>query len=126
MNFLPAGGASRSIAPNLIYTSCDGTILAGVFKYSDAIKNPDGHFNYRKRLHPNINVIRFTLCSIKGLFTPKTPFSPPPPNYRRIISTPKIGGGIPPLLKNRPLRQAKFILARLLAPYALTRGLGQK
>src|ERR1041385_6643132 len=40
--YLPAGGASRSIAPNLIYTSCDGTILAGVFKYSDAINNPDG------------------------------------------------------------------------------------
>src|ERR1051326_3413254 len=119
-------GASRSSAPTFIYTSCAGTILAGVFKYSDAIKNPDGNFNYRKRLHPNINGIRFTLCSIKGLFTPKNPKTPPPPNYRRIISTPKIGGGIPPLLKNRPLRQAKFILARLLAPYALTRGLGQK
>src|ERR1051326_898691 len=78
---LPAGGASRSIAPNLVYTSCDGTILAGVFKYRDAIKNPDGKFNYRKRLHPNINEIRFTLCSIKGLFTPKTPKNPknPPP-----------------------------------------------
>src|ERR1051326_5263237 len=126
---LPAGGASRSSAPTLIHTSCDGTILAGVFKYSDAIKNPDGKFNYRKRLHPNINEIRFILCSIKELFTPKpqkTPKTPPPPNNRRIISTPKIGGGVPPLLKNRPLRQAKFILARLLAPYALTRGLGQK
>ena len=43
-----------------------------------------------------------------------------------IISTPKIGGGVPPLSKNRPLRQAKFILARLLAPYAQVRGLGQK
>src|ERR1051326_3907441 len=40
---LPAGGASRSIAPNLIHTSCDGTILAGVFEYSDAINNPDGN-----------------------------------------------------------------------------------
>src|ERR1051326_3875188 len=126
MNFLPAGGASRSIAPNLVYTSCDGTILAGVFKYSDAIKNPDGNFNYRKRLHPNINVIRFTLCSIKGLFTPKNPTHPPPQNPRLNITPPKTGGGVPPLLKNRPLRQAKFILARLLAPYALTRGLGQK
>src|ERR1051326_7087905 len=79
---LPAGGASRSIAPNLIYTSCDGTILAGVFKYSDAIKYPDGNYNYRKRLRPNINEIRFILCSIKELFTPKpqkTPKTPPPP-----------------------------------------------
>ena len=78
MVILPAGGASRSIAPNLIHTSCDGTILAGVFKYSDAIKYPDGKYNYRKRLHPNINEIRFILCSIKELFTQK-PQKPPPP-----------------------------------------------
>src|ERR1043165_4270938 len=93
MKFLPAGGASRSNAPILIYTSCDGTILAGVFKYSDAIKYPDGNYNYRKRLRPNINEIRFTLCSIKELFTPKpqkTPKTPPPPNPPPIIPTPKI------------------------------------
>src|ERR1051326_1860256 len=77
--FLPAGGASRSIAPNLIHTSCDGTILAGVFKYSDAIKNPDGNFNYRKRLHPNINVIRFSSFFKKKTFYPKKPKNPPPP-----------------------------------------------
>src|ERR1051326_5734530 len=93
---LPAGGASRSIAPNLVYTSCDGTILAGVFKYSDAIKNPDGKFNYRIRLHPNINEIRFTLCSIKGLFTPKTPFSPPPQITAVLYQRLKSGGGSPP------------------------------
>src|ERR1043165_8727226 len=89
---LPAGGASRSNAPILIYTSCDGTILAGVFEYSDAIKNPDGNFNYRKRLHPNINGIRFTLCSIKGLFTPKTPKTPPPQINPLFINTLKTGG----------------------------------
>src|ERR1051325_10472619 len=99
MRMLPAGGASRSIAPNLVYTSCDGTILAGVFKYRDAIKNPDGKFNYRKRLRPNINEIRFTLCSIKELFTPKpqkTPKTPPPQNNPGLLSTPKTGGGAPP------------------------------
>ena len=55
----------------------------------------------------------------------KWPFLPPH-KMPGIISTPKIGGGVPPLSKNRPLRQAKFILARLLAPYAQVRGLGQK
>lgn len=96
---LPAGGASRSIAPNLVYTSCDGTILAGVFKYSDAIKYPDGNYNYRKRLHPNINEIRFTLCSIKELFTQKpqkTPKTPPPQITAVLYQRLKSGGGSPP------------------------------
>src|ERR1041385_3436807 len=92
---LPARGASRSSAPTLVHTSCDGTILAGVFKYSDAIKNPDGKFNYRKRLHPNINEIRFILCSIKELFTQKpqkTPKTPPPQISPTLFKTPKSGG----------------------------------
>jgi len=63
--------------------------------------------------------MKLGLSHKNGLFTP-------PQISGSIISTPKIGGGVPPLSKNRPLRQAKFILARLLAPYALTRGLEQK
>jgi hypothetical protein len=59
-------------------------------------------------------------------FLPEKSCFYPPPKMAGIISTPKIGGGVPPLSKNRPLRQAKFILARLLAPYAQVRGLGQK
>src|ERR1044071_4608623 len=104
MKYLPAGGASRSNAPILIYTSCDGTILAGVFKYSDAIKNPDGNFNYRKRLHPNINVIRFTSLFNKRTFypqKPKKPQKPPPPQQPPdFINTPKNGGGAPPSSTN--------------------------
>src|ERR1043165_3179889 len=99
---LPARGASRSSAPTLIHTSCDGTILAGVFKYSDAIKNPDGNFNYRKRLHPNINVIRFRTLFNKRTFYPKNPKNPPPPKFPPNFLNPKNRGGGPPLLKKCP------------------------
>src|ERR1051326_8644116 len=84
---LPARGASRSSAPTLIYTSCDGTILAGVFKYSDAIKYPDGNTFITK------NYIRTKIKKGLPFFkkknflpkNPKKPQNPPPPQITAVL-----------------------------------------
>src|ERR1051326_4458271 len=97
---MPAGGASRSIAPNLIYTSCDGTILAGVFKYSDAINNPDGNLLLSQEITSEHKKKEFFSCFKKKTFyppKPQKPPKPPPPQipavlYQRL----KSGGGSPP------------------------------
>src|ERR1044071_8740617 len=142
MNYLPAGGASRSIAPNLIHTSCDGTILAGVFKYSDAINNPDGHLLLSQKITSEHKCNKVYTLFNKRTFYPKKPKNPPPPNNPPIIINPKNrGGGPPPFEKSstptsqiytrqtaRPLRpdagaRAKMTLVHTPSgPLQVTRG----
>src|ERR1043165_9612602 len=85
---LPAGGASRSIAPNLVYTSCDGTILAGVFKYSDAINNPDGYLLLSQKItseHKSNKVYTFFKKKPFSPQKPKKPQKPPPPQITAVL-----------------------------------------